>query len=1364
MHLTIFSVRLIALLAVIAAVLVAFSSVGPGTPREASATDKKMELQFFELNNAGKNWTAANVNAMLGTQVTPAINTANAIWAPAGITFAWPKDPTITALADPQPAVGNKGDVKTPAASNKVQILRGDATVGYAPDVKTPSEVDKVCIAANEQLNANQFPVILIQDFVDSAGTAIDVLGLSLVNLSGQDKLETTQGVAGNQIGAGLCILIAQDAQTVEAQQTVKTPTFAKKPAPGKVLAHELGHAMCLPSDTDRDNLMFPFIRDGAAKQTGLDLTGDQIVQKTESTTALLCNKKVQEKLDLDLTGVSCNDVWLDISALIALAVDPDLPLESVLPLGVPHDDTDLLVGKAITRLDPSQKQKGAWDVTTVTYLGPEIEGFEPPETQFDFALGELIPDKPPTKLDCQQKGAVVSGGAEVTNHKLTWMDVTPNNQPPPWNRVEVLVLTNGGVKNMLFTCQNTGEKVIVTEPKEKIATVEETWSADFVQKCITESSGVSLVINWVGAALSPGLEPDCFFSNDPPPSLQPCIVSNAPVTPKTGAEKGIMDPDVKFSAVSNKRGSNPSKIVNKDIDDDPLTPDVPVLISRGWAFSEASKVWIRTDTEATLINSGPGAKNLGTVVLYLGTSSPSDPNDGTTCKILDDTIVFPSILESHSRDASTDFPGETKNVPAITSGALVIDPDGPTNPSKTDKQIQDTDDLLQDDWDGDGCPDWDELDKDFINGRDPFNPNDCSELNDLTGTYNILATIAPAAKTGEISADPIALVKVEEKTVIKDGKHLQVDLLVSNFPDQALKNNQKVYWDTDDVDQVGWWQVKQGSIVQGGPQPTATPTGDILTDKTVTLNRLIVQPCGGTTTNIPETAAAAPGMLWGVVCNGIVEEGSYFHCIARVDEVNNVLDGNVTCYIDSAGLSSLPPVSAVPSFADGNAGAPPPPPYGTGAPNELSGTVDTVNQRIIIEACFTNIGGFLGPNVVVRLNTDAHSLKGFTQIWAKRSIAECDAKAPNDPNEAPFLQVETVLARQNINFDHDDDGCSDYDELGHGKTPGPAKKNCGDDPYNPYDSDTDFSGPSSTLATVTRADSCSKGLPSDPCAGVDTIPGNADDLADGTPVPGAYYHCIANNISTGVNTYDTPIYCYIDFPTVLVNPQASPLFGDGLPGSPPPEPFGDMDDSHSVLTTVYDKTNNRLRTEGCFLDEDGQGALGDVWVVSNVDAHTGLGTVDIYILQDFGNPGCGANPPTGMPATADLEVVEQPPGWDSDQDSCTDATELGQIEAAGGLRDPYNQWDFIDTWATGSQTGNVDAFDIGDVVNRFGAVGDPSGDPHVAPTGSDNYHTSADRGPPILGARKWTLPAPSGNIDAFDIGDVVNQFGHVCP
>ncbi|MCH7718564.1 MAG: hypothetical protein IIB21_03760, partial [Chloroflexi bacterium] len=202
-----------------------------------------------------------------------------------------------------------------------------------------------------------------------------------------------------------------------------------------------------------------------------------------------------------DITGTSCADLYLHSIELVGETKNP--PAKGTLPDGLPR------VAQALTRIEDSQKNPGtAWTVITTTYLGPD---------QND----DLIPDQPPTKLDCQQKGDIVSGDAEVTNHKLTWQ--TPAVEDEPWDRVDVYVNSNGDIKNILFTCQNTGEKELVNDPKDKIEFVSEVWSAEFAQKCITESTGVSMEVNWVG--LSTGaIKAKCDFSNtNTPLLLQPC-------------------------------------------------------------------------------------------------------------------------------------------------------------------------------------------------------------------------------------------------------------------------------------------------------------------------------------------------------------------------------------------------------------------------------------------------------------------------------------------------------------------------------------------------------------------------------------------------------------------------------------------------------------------------------------------------------------------------------------------------------------------------------------------------------------------------------------------------------------------------
>ena len=117
----------------------------------------------------------------------------------------------------------------------------------------------------------------------------------------------------------------------------------------------------------------------------------------------------------------------------------------------------------------------------------------------------------------------------------------------------------------------------------------------------------------------------------------------------------------------------------------------------------------------------------------------------------------------------------------------------------------------------------------------------------------------------------------------------------------------------------------------------------------------------------------------------------------------------------------------------------------------------------------------------------------------------------------------------------------------------------------------------------------------------------------------------------------------------------------------------------------------------------------------------------------------------------------------DSDRDGCADGREAGPNPVLGGMRDAAHFWDFFDTPGAGNERDRV--IDIGDifrVVERFGATGNPAGDPLTAPPAS-GFHTAFDRSPSSPGGDAWDLNGPDGVIDTGDIFASVNQFGHSC-
>ncbi|MGB2693930.1 MAG: flexitail domain-containing putative surface protein [Dehalococcoidia bacterium] len=116
----------------------------------------------------------------------------------------------------------------------------------------------------------------------------------------------------------------------------------------------------------------------------------------------------------------------------------------------------------------------------------------------------------------------------------------------------------------------------------------------------------------------------------------------------------------------------------------------------------------------------------------------------------------------------------------------------------------------------------------------------------------------------------------------------------------------------------------------------------------------------------------------------------------------------------------------------------------------------------------------------------------------------------------------------------------------------------------------------------------------------------------------------------------------------------------------------------------------------------------------------------------------------------------------DEDQDGCADWEELGSAQGPGGLRDPFNFWDFFDTPDTNNVRDKaISAGDMTRVIARYGTTGDPNINPlsQPPPTG---YHPAFDRGD-SLGPGNWNRDAANGSITVADVSAVVNQFGHTC-
>lgn len=121
-----------------------------------------------------------------------------------------------------------------------------------------------------------------------------------------------------------------------------------------------------------------------------------------------------------------------------------------------------------------------------------------------------------------------------------------------------------------------------------------------------------------------------------------------------------------------------------------------------------------------------------------------------------------------------------------------------------------------------------------------------------------------------------------------------------------------------------------------------------------------------------------------------------------------------------------------------------------------------------------------------------------------------------------------------------------------------------------------------------------------------------------------------------------------------------------------------------------------------------------------------------------------------GSTTTSPLTLTPLPQTHDEDLDGCPDWAELGPDQTAGGLRDPFNMWDYFNP----ANTGIVLSGDITLEVNHYG---------HTDSEGPPNYGTKYDRGGVIAGANKWNLQPPDGIILSADITAAVDSYGHAC-
>ncbi len=468
------------------------------------------------------------------------------------------------------------------------------------------------------------------------------------------------------------------------------------------------------------------------------------------------------------------------------------------------------------------------------------------------------------------------------------------------------------------------------------------------------------------------------------------------------------------------------------------------------------------------------------------------------------------------------------------------------------------------------------------------------------------------------------------------------------------------------------------------------------------------------------------------------------YACIGRQEHrADDSVKMGVVCYVDNPLLDD--PSNIMPDLPgegdDMVPGAPPPPPYGgTKAKSYGAVVAGDLNLTTCFEANGTS-GNIIAvtsmPNAVAQQTAQGGKTAGTLNLYTGQSDASCAALTPSGtPLTLPIQATRADSGNSPIrpgpepgssNSDYDADGCSDWDELDK------ADVDCGDDPFNPYDGATavlNLSGSYSLTAEAAEADY---------------------DEGTGTPIPGAYYACLADMQEDPDNVLNAKVMCYIDIPGVPVNPEAGATSGDGLSGGMPPEPYADVSSvGHTELTGVVDETKGVMELAGCFADDDGTGPLGAVYISTHwLDINTMEGQVWIWILQP--DPQC-AGSPVGTPVLAKLTMTRQATKdgveRDTDGDGCSNKKELGNTPNAGGLRDPYNHWDYFNP--TGDGLNRVD--DILKVVGQY-----------FKDYPAANYTRTTDR-TAVIGANPWNLNKPNGQQRVDDILAAVKSYFHDCP
>jgi hypothetical protein len=265
-------------------------------------------------------------------------------------------------------------------------------------------------------------------------------------------------------------------------------------------------------------------------------------------------------------------------------------------------------------------------------------------------------------------------------------------------------------------------------------------------------------------------------------------------------------------------------------------------------------------------------------------------------------------------------------------------------------------------------------------------------------------------------------------------------------------------------------------------------------------------------------------------------------------------------------------------------------------------------------------------------------------------------------------------------------------------------------------------------------------------------VASTAFTLALGGPLGTRHSVCLGNATNSG-STANMRVFCY-----TVAKPASPP--------SPPPPPYQALDTAGALvpLTGTFDTSTGAYTLEvGCLpADLDADTVVGDgifVSLTGNTTKAGLLASANVLLEIDDGEAGARQQPTPTTCSEKDQTIGPTPITYASlgiadnfDGDQCTTREELGTVASAGGLRDPFNPYDFFNP----NKMGGVDVDDIFFISAPGRIFSSPP-----APL----YTTNADRasvaGRP--GPNGWNAGPPNGVIDIDDIFSASAAFAHNC-